>query len=173
MRIVLSNIFNFGQIYKFKKGVTPRKKTLNQNFLWICTSTHYVLHYYKLSGNSVEQFQRSCADKKNRTDILTDWLTDGSKTLYPLQLVAWGIIKSMVYHFLPHRWGNLQEHVIVLSIWTLIAWGNSLDFFKSDCAMIFLGVSSWLPCMVSSAIAVVIGVRNPVRQPPIIHISWC
>ena len=28
---------------------------------------------------------------KNRTDGLTDLLTDGSKTLYPPQLVAWGI----------------------------------------------------------------------------------
>ena len=44
------------------KGITSRKK-LNQNFLWICSSTHYVLHYYKVSGNSVEGFQRSCADK--------------------------------------------------------------------------------------------------------------
>ena len=132
---------------------------MNQNFLWICKSTHYVLDSYKVSRNSVEWFQRSCADKKNRTDRLTDgrvkniihsatrwvgyennrekemeskfpvdmriytlcpsylqsftkfcwvvseelrwqekqdWLTDrltdGSKTLYPPQLVAWGII---------------------------------------------------------------------------------
>ena len=85
---VLSNIFHFGQISKFKKGVTPKKKKRNQNFLWICASTHYVLHYYKVSRNSVERFQRSCGNKKNRTD----WLTDGSKTLYPPQLVAWGII---------------------------------------------------------------------------------
>ena len=42
----------------------------------ICTCTHYVLHYYKVSWNSVERFQRSCADKKNRTDRQTDWLTD-------------------------------------------------------------------------------------------------
>ena len=68
-----------------------REKKLNQNFLWICASTHYVLHNYKVSGNSVKRFQRSCANKKNRTDGLTDWLTDGSKTLFPPQLVAWGI----------------------------------------------------------------------------------
>ena len=72
---MLSSIFHFGQISKFKKGVTLRKKW-NQNFLLICTSTHYVLHYYKVSRNSVEPFQRSCANKKNRTDGLTDWLTD-------------------------------------------------------------------------------------------------
>ena len=50
-----------------------------------CTSTHYVLDYYKVSGNSVKRFQRSCADKKNRTDE--------SKTLYPPQFLARGIIK--------------------------------------------------------------------------------
>ena len=35
-----SSIFSFGQISKFQKGVTPRKK-INQYFLWICTSTWY------------------------------------------------------------------------------------------------------------------------------------
>ena len=118
---------------------------MNQNFLWICTSSYYVLHYCKVSWNSVERFQRSCAEKfifhfaqiskfkkgvalskKNRIKIscgyahwhimsfittkineillsgfrgvaltrktgLIDWLMDGSKTLYPAQLVAWGI----------------------------------------------------------------------------------
>ena len=77
------------------KRVYLREKKWNQNFLWICTSSHYVLHIYKVSQNSVERFQRSCANKKNRTDGQTDWLTDGSKTLYPPQLVAWGIINSM------------------------------------------------------------------------------
>ena len=57
-----SSIFQFRQFSKFKKGEPPRKKW-NQNFLWICTSTHYVLHYCKVSGNSVERFQRSCANK--------------------------------------------------------------------------------------------------------------
>ena len=85
-----NSIFHFGQISKLKNGITPRKK-LNQNFLWICTSTWYVLHNYKVSRNSVERFQSSCADKKNRTDGLTDRLTAGSKTLYPPELVAWGI----------------------------------------------------------------------------------
>ena len=110
-----SSIFYFGQISKFKKGVTPRerkreddlsywtcvqsqllyvaikicsnqiRKKLNQNFQWICPLTHYVLHNYKVSPYSVERFQRSCADKKNRTDGLT-------KTLYPPQFVAWGVI---------------------------------------------------------------------------------
>ena len=62
-----SNIFHFGEISKLKKDVTPLKK-LNSNFLWICTSKHYVLHYYKVSRNSVKLFQRSYAEKKNGTD---------------------------------------------------------------------------------------------------------
>ena len=40
----------------------------------------------------VEQFQRSYADKKNKIDGLTDCMMDRSNTLYPPQLVAWGII---------------------------------------------------------------------------------
>ena len=55
-------LLNFGQISKFKKGVFPIKK-MNQNFLRICISTHYVLHDYKVSQNSFEQLQRSCPDK--------------------------------------------------------------------------------------------------------------
>ena len=38
---------------------TPRKK-INLNFLWICAYTQYVLHNYKVSWNSVEQFQKNC-----------------------------------------------------------------------------------------------------------------
>ena len=82
-----SSIFHFRQISKFKKRHCSQKKN------WIkmsCGYAHlhiYVLHNYKVSRNSVERFQRSCASKKNRTD----WLTDGSKTLYPPQLVAWGM----------------------------------------------------------------------------------
>ena len=67
-----SSIFQFGQISKFKKGLTLKKK-MNQNFLWICASTHYILHNNKVSRNSVERFQRSYADKNNTTDWLTDW----------------------------------------------------------------------------------------------------
>ena len=58
------------------KRALLREKKLNQNFLWICASTRYVLYNYKVSENSVERFQRSCADKKNRTDGVTDRVTD-------------------------------------------------------------------------------------------------
>ena len=42
-----SSISNFGQTFKFKRGIIPRKN-LNKNFLRICTSSHYVLHNYKV-----------------------------------------------------------------------------------------------------------------------------
>ena len=54
-----SSIIYFGQI---SEGCNSKKKKKNKTFLSICTSKHYVLHYYKVSGNSVERFQRSCAD---------------------------------------------------------------------------------------------------------------
>ena len=62
--------------FRSSKRAKLREKKWNQNFLWICTCTHYVLYNYKVSRNSVERFQRSCATKKNRTDGLPDWLTD-------------------------------------------------------------------------------------------------
>ena len=60
---LINCIFHFGKISKFKSDITPRKK---------CASTHHVLHNYKVSPNSFEQFQRICAD-----NITQDWLTDG------------------------------------------------------------------------------------------------
>ena len=47
-----------------KKGdINCSSKGSNQHFLWICISTHYVLHNYKVSSNSVKQFQWRCADQ--------------------------------------------------------------------------------------------------------------
>ena len=101
---VLSGTFHFGQISKFKKGVTPRKKN---RIIISCGYAH--LHGMPLSTTKFHEILLigfrggSCADKKNRTDgltdrltdWLTDWLTDGrtdwSKTC-PSQLVAWGTI---------------------------------------------------------------------------------
>ena len=95
------SIFHFGQISKFKKGVFREKNGIKIS----CESTH-VLHNYKVSLNSVERFQRSCADKKNRTDgltdLLTDWLRDGSKTFiytWPPQLDAWGITNYYIMFY--------------------------------------------------------------------------
>ena len=76
-RTVWSSIFNFCQISKYKNGHYSQKK--------IESKFPVVMHIYTLCpsllqssvpGNSVEQFQRSCAENKNRTDGLTGWLTD-------------------------------------------------------------------------------------------------
>ena len=55
------SIFHFGQISKLKKGIIPRKKW-NQNVLWICTSTHYVLHYYKCYISGLEVKCQHCIE---------------------------------------------------------------------------------------------------------------
>ena len=68
-----SSIFHFGQISKLKKGIIPRKK-LNQNFMWVCTSTHYVLHYYKFHEILLRGFRVVALTRKTG---LTDWQTDG------------------------------------------------------------------------------------------------
>ena len=47
-----SSLFNFGQISMFEKGITPKKKKSNQNFLSICRSPHY----YFITTN----FAKSC-----------------------------------------------------------------------------------------------------------------
>ena len=47
-----------------KKGdINCSSKGSNQHFLYKCISTHNVLHNYKVSRNSVERFQWSCADQ--------------------------------------------------------------------------------------------------------------
>ena len=89
-----SSIFHFGQISKFKKGVTPRKKggiKISCGYAhvhimsFITTCTFYEILLSSFRGVALTR-------KTGLTDWLTDWLTDGSKTLYPPQLVAWGII---------------------------------------------------------------------------------
>ena len=47
---------------------------MKQNFMWIFTSTWYVLHNYKVSGNSVERFKGVALTRKTG---LTDCLTAG------------------------------------------------------------------------------------------------
>ena len=63
---ISSNIY-FGQISKFKKGVTPVKKIE-------CGYAH--LHSMSVITTKIQEILlsgfRSCADKKNRTDGLTD-----------------------------------------------------------------------------------------------------
>ena len=39
---------SFWSNFWFQKGCNSEKKIWNQNFLWICASTHYVVHNYKV-----------------------------------------------------------------------------------------------------------------------------
>ena len=82
--------FNFGKISKVQKGGNSQEKK------WIIISCEYsVLYNYKVSWNSAELFQRSCADKKTgMTDLLTDWGT-GQKHYIPSATCCMG------YNFLP------------------------------------------------------------------------
>ena len=93
-----SSIFHFRQFLKFKKGVTSRKKMESK--------LPVDMHIYTLCPSLLQSFTKFCwavseelrwQEKQDwRTDWLTDWLTDRSKTLYPPQLVAWGIIKRQL-----------------------------------------------------------------------------
>ena len=51
-------------LIKFKRGITPMKQKLNQSFLYIWTSTHYILPNYKVSRNYVERYQSSPDENK-------------------------------------------------------------------------------------------------------------
>ena len=87
-----SSIFHFGKISQFKWGNNSQETNLIKIS---CQYAHHVpvLHNFEISRNSVERLQRSWADKKTRTDWLTD---DGSKTLYTPQHVAWGYNYSLL-----------------------------------------------------------------------------
>ena len=103
-----SSIFHFGQISKFRKGVTQRKKNWIKIFcgyahLHIMTFLTTKFHEILLSGFRGVLLTR----KTGLTDWLTDWRTgqkhytlrNWSKTLYPPQLVAWGIITGNDHDF--------------------------------------------------------------------------
>ena len=105
---------------------------LNHNFLHICASTHYFLHNYKVSWNFVEHFHQSWVDQKKKG------LTDGSKTWYPSQLVAWGIIKNnhvifksniiwLVLYFFHRSW-FIKLYLVIFSIKPLNLSTNCFNF---------------------------------------------
>ena len=84
---VLSRIFHFGQISKFKKSVTPKKNWIkitcgyaHLHIICFITSNFYEI---LLSGFRGVALTRKTGLTNWRTDWLTDWRTDGSKTLYP------------------------------------------------------------------------------------------
>ena len=76
--VVLTNffscIFYFSQISKFKRGIIPPKKW-NENFLWICASTQYVLHNYKVSTKLCWAVSEELGWQKTPRGLM-DWLTD-------------------------------------------------------------------------------------------------
>ena len=87
------SIFHFGQISKFKKGLFRRKKN------WIKISCgHAHLHIMSFITTTFHEILSSSfrgvalTRKTGLTDWMTDILTNRSKTLYPPQLVGWGII---------------------------------------------------------------------------------
>lgn len=73
-RVVLTNYFisilYTGQTCVFKRRKV-KEKSLNQNFLYRCTSTHCVLNIYKVSRNFGQLFARSCDDKLDSTILYT------------------------------------------------------------------------------------------------------
>ena len=91
-----SSIFYFGRISKFKRGVTPKEK-LNQNVLQIFASIQSVINNYKVSRNLLIGCWGVALTKETG-------LTDGSKTLYPPQLVASGMYCN-----------NYRERLFILS----------------------------------------------------------
>ena len=57
---------------------------MNQNILWICTSTQVTTKFHKILLSRFKGFDLT----------IKRGLMDGSKTLYPPQLVAWGITRN-------------------------------------------------------------------------------
>ena len=117
-KIIISNIFNFGQISKVIRGIIPRKKRMNQNFLWIRRSTQYVPHtcnytkfhesfcwaiseelcwQKKQTNKNKKQKKKNQKTKKKTTSTkkktipgLTDWLTDGWVKIWGILSWGWG-----------------------------------------------------------------------------------
>ena len=91
-----SSLFHFCKISKFERGFTPSKN----NELEFPAN----LHIYTSCLSSLQNFTKICRavseefhwHKTGLKNGLIDWRlrTDGSKTLYPPQLVAWGITIS-------------------------------------------------------------------------------
>ena len=101
----LSSIFHFGQKSKFKKGVDKREKN------WIkvsCGCAHlHIMSFITIKFQEIllSGFRGVALTRKIR---LTDWRTDGSNTLYPPQLVAWGIT-IVVYHMCLYLYMSSSE----------------------------------------------------------------
>ena len=101
-----------------KRGIAPRKK-LNQNALWICTSTHYFLHYYKVSGNSIDRFQScACANKKYSSIFHFGQISKFKKGLtprkkmeskFPVDMHIYTLCPSLLQSFRKFYWAVSEE----------------------------------------------------------------
>ena len=111
---VLSNIFHIGQISRLKKGVTLSKKIpVDMHIYTLCPSI------LKSFMKSVERFQRSCADKKKRTDGLTDGRV---KNIIPF------VTRCMGYNNAFSLYG-LYGHILAQEP---MSWGSwNLQFYKT------------------------------------------
>ena len=119
---VLSSIFKFGQISKFKKGHCTQKTKIESEFpvdMHLCTL--YVLHYYKISQCSVVWFQRNCTDNLFSVEsfILVNFLS--SKRV-------WFWEKKMNQNFL---WIWTSTHYVLLYYQVSL---NSVEWFQRSCA---------------------------------------
>ena len=83
---------------------------MESNFLWICTSTHYVLHYYKVSGNFVELFQMGCANKKISSIFHFGQISKFKKGVTPRKKISCGYAHLHIMSFITTKF-----HEIMLS----------------------------------------------------------
>ena len=66
-KIIISTIFNVGQISKLKRGIIPRKKnkSISCGYAYLHSLSLIHVTLQSLTKVSVERFKRSCADKNN------------------------------------------------------------------------------------------------------------
>ena len=96
-----STIFNFAQISMLKGDIilTKNGMKISCKYLHLCSMPFKTTNYKSFTKFcwAVSEELRSQKTKqnknKNKKTVLADWKKDWSKTLYPPQLVALGIIK--------------------------------------------------------------------------------
>ena len=109
------------------------------------------MRIYTLCPSYLQSFTKFCwavseeLRYQEKQDWRTDWLTDGSKTLYPPQLVAWGII------IVQHRAVlNINIPREILSSWMSTFWDiltNIKTFFFVRFRINFHDEIKWIPRM--------------------------
>ena len=113
-----SSIFHFRQISKLKKSVIQREKMESKFLVDMHTSAHYVLHYYKVSGNSVDWFQRSCTNKKNSSIFHFGQISKFKKGVtprkkmeskFPVDMHIYTLCPSLLQSFRKFCWAVSEE----------------------------------------------------------------